>query len=74
MAIQKDFPSHNFDQHSPIQTHYQPIIGILTQPVSVKKKKKYNTPVKNYILEVNESYMRMGGSRTVAIPYDVSSE
>ena len=84
LAIQKrnihDFRVHKFD-HPPNFIHdhilvssksnYQPIIGILTQPVSEKKKKLYNTTIKNYILEVNESYIRWSGSRTIAIPYDI---
>ena len=49
---------------------YQPVIGILTQPVSKSKKGTFN--YKDYILEVNDNFIRWAGSRTVAIPFDIS--
>mmetsp|Transcript_5780 Transcript_5780/g.9905 ORF Transcript_5780/g.9905 Transcript_5780/m.9905 type:complete len:257 (-) Transcript_5780:438-1208(-) len=52
---------------------YQPVIGILTQPVSAAKKKQ-NFNYTDYILEVNDNFARWGGSRTVPIPYDISEE
>jgi len=51
---------------------YQPVIGILTQPVSQSKKAAFN--YKDYILEVNQKFIKWAGSRTVAIPYDISDE
>ena len=40
----------------------------MTQPVS---KTKVGFPYKEYILEVNDNFIRWGGSRTVAIPFDI---
>lgn len=48
----------------------QPVIGILTQPVSDGKKHMFNHS--EYILEVNDNFVRWGGSKTVAIPYNIS--
>jgi len=50
----------------------QPVIGILTQPVSEGKKSKFNYT--DYILEINDNFVRWGGSRTVAIPYNITEE
>ena len=47
---------------------YQPVIGILTQPISKKTVFNY----KDYILEVNDNFIRWAGSKTVAIPYNIS--
>lgn len=44
---------------------YRPIIGILTQPTPK------NTSVR-YILESNDNFHKWSGSRTIAIPYDIS--
>jgi len=51
---------------------YQPIIGILTQPVSESKKGCFN--YHDYILEVNDRFIKWAGSRTVAIPYNIPKE
>jgi len=42
----------------------------MTQPVS--ESKKPNFPYHDYILEVNDNFIRWAGSRTIAIPYDIS--
>ena len=47
---------------------YQPVIGIMTQPVS---ELKVDFPYNDYILEVNDNFIRWAGSRTVAIPFDI---
>jgi gamma-glutamyl-gamma-aminobutyrate hydrolase PuuD len=49
----------------------QPVIGILTQPVAEHKKKIFN--YEDYILEINDNFVKWGGSRTVAIPYNISN-
>ena len=51
---------------------YQPIIGILTQPVSASKRDRFN--YEDYILEVNDRFVKWAGSRTVAIPYNIHPE
>lgn len=51
---------------------YQPVIGILTQPVSANKRNLFN--FKDYILEVNDNFIKWSGSKTIAIPYDISEE
>ena len=48
---------------------YQPVIGIVTQPVSESKRAGFDAD--SYILEVNDNFIRWSGSRTVAIPYDI---
>ena len=48
---------------------FKPIIGILTQPVSNSKKDSFN--YKDYILEINDLFIKWGGSSTVAIPYNI---
>jgi len=50
----------------------QPIIGILTQPVPDSKREKFD--YKEYILEVNDNFIRWAGSKTVAIPYNITEE
>jgi gamma-glutamyl-gamma-aminobutyrate hydrolase PuuD len=50
----------------------KPIIGIMTQPVSTDKKDSFNYD--DYILEINDNFVRWAGSKTVAIPYDISEE
>lgn len=52
--------------------NYEPIIGILTQPVDDKKKDQFN--YNDYILEINDNFIKWAGSRTVAIPYDISED
>lgn len=52
------------------QTYDQPVIGILTQPVAEGKKGIFNYT--DYILEINDNFVRWGGSKTVAIPYNIS--
>lgn len=47
----------------------QPVIGILTQPVGDDKKDNFN--YSEYILEINDNFIRWGGSKTVAIPYNI---
>lgn len=49
-----------------------PIIGILTQPVPPKKK--HNFGYKDYVLEVNDKFIKWAGSRTIAIPYDMPED
>lgn len=49
---------------------YVPVIGILTQPVADAKKNRFNFT--DYILEVNDNFVKWAGSRTVAIPFDIS--
>ena len=48
---------------------FKPIIGILTQPTADSKKDEFN--YKDYILEINDLFIKWGGSRTVAIPYNI---
>ena len=50
----------------------KPIIGILTQPVGTDKKDTFN--YNDYILEINDNFVRWAGSKTVAIPYDISED
>jgi|TARA_B110000305_G_scaffold77091_1_gene86694 hypothetical protein len=50
----------------------QPVIGILTQPVADSKKEKFN--YRDYILEVNDNFVKWAGSRTVTIPYDIAED
>jgi len=40
--------------------------------VSEKNKKKFNYT--DYVLEVNDNFVKWAGSKTVAIPYDISEE
>lgn len=49
-----------------------PVIGILTQPVAAEKKAIFNYT--EYILEVNDNFVKWAGSRTVAIPYNIAEE
>lgn len=51
---------------------FVPIIGILTQPTSESKKKVFNYT--DYILEVNSNFVKWPGSKTIAIPFDISEE
>ena len=51
---------------------FVPVIGIITQPVSASKKGEFN--YHDYVLEVNDNFVRWAGSKTVAIPYDISEE
>ena len=51
---------------------YRPRIGILTQPVSDKKKSAFDFD--SYILEINYNFIRWGGSIPVPVPYDISDE
>jgi len=44
----------------------------LTQPVNGNKKNCFN--FKEYILEVNDNFIKWSVSRTVAIPYDISED
>lgn len=53
-----------------VDDEFVPIIGILTQPVSNTKKPHFNFT--DYILEVNDNFVKWAGSKTVAIPYDIS--
>ena len=50
----------------------QPVIGILTQPVHESKKDMFN--YEEYVLEVNDNFIRWGGSKTIAIPYNISDQ
>lgn len=50
----------------------KPIIGIMTQPTSQSKREKFD--YQEYILEINDNFIRQGGVRTVAIPYNISEE
>ena len=48
-------------------------IGILTMPITPDKNTATLTG-SQYILHVNDLYMKLGGSSTVAIPYDIEPE
>ena len=50
-----------------------PTIGILTMPIPPDRKTAILTG-SQYILHVNDLYMRLGGSKTVAIPYDIEPD
>jgi hypothetical protein len=45
----------------------KPVIGILTQPISEKKKDQF--PFNEYILEVNKLFLEKGGATVVPISY-----
>ena len=49
-----------------------PTIGIITQPVAPGKKDAFD--FNDYILEVNDNFVKWAGSKTVAIPFDISEE
>lgn len=49
-----------------------PTIGIITQPVAQEKKGVFD--FEEYILEVNDNFVKWAGSKTVAIPYDMPEE
>lgn len=51
---------------------YQPRIGILTQPTSAKNRQLFDKD--QYVLEVNDNFVRWSGSVPIAIPYDISPE
>lgn len=68
--INRDFESELSKECA--RENYQPIIGILTQPVADIKKDHFN--YNDYILEINDNFVKWAGSRTVAIPYDISEE
>lgn len=55
------------------EADYVPVIGILTQPVS-DSKKEGGFNYTDYILEVNDNFVKWAGSRTVAIPYDIAEK
>ena len=62
--------------HSNAQSNdKQPLIGILTHNTDDKEKKflgiEKNEP---FILEANENFIRWGGSKPVAIPFDISDD
>ena len=48
-----------------------PTIGILTQPISKKLPEQTGN---QYIMHCNYLYMNIGGSNSVAIPYDIEPE
>lgn len=50
---------------------YIPVIGILTQPVG-ESMKKGGAKGKDYILTVNDNFIKWPGSKTIAIPFDIS--
>jgi gamma-glutamyl-gamma-aminobutyrate hydrolase PuuD len=50
-----------------------PTIGILTMPVTADKNTEKLTG-SQYILHVNDLYMKLGGCNTVAIPYDIEAD
>lgn len=52
--------------------NYAPVIGILTQPTADTKMDNFN--YKDYILEVNDRFIKWAGSRTVAIPYNIPED
>ena len=68
---ERDLDCHHSDSCSK-DFDYQPVIGILTQPVS--EVKKGNFPFNDYILEVNDNFIRWAGSRTIAIPFDIPED
>jgi len=45
---------------------YIPVIGILTMPV------KNDKTGKEYIVEINDNFIKWPGSKTIAIPFDIS--
>lgn len=49
-----------------------PTIGIITQPVAPSKKDVFD--FNDYILEVNDNFVKWAGSKTIAIPFDISEE
>ena len=49
-----------------------PTIGIITQPVAPGKKDAFD--FNDYILEVNDNFVKWAGSKTVAIPFDISEK
>ena len=51
---------------------YQPRIGILTQPTADKNRQFFDK--EQYVLEVNDNFVRWSGSVPIAIPYDISPE
>lgn len=52
---------------------FVPVIGIITQPVSASKKENgFN--FHDYVLEVNDNFVKWAGSKTIAIPFDVSEQ
>lgn len=55
-----------------VRTSSKPVIGILTQPVDVSKKHMFDYT--QYILEVNDNFIRWGGADTVAIPYNMPQD
>lgn len=50
----------------------QPIIGIITQPVNPSKFNHFS--FRDYILEINDNFIRWSGSRTVRIPFDIQEQ
>jgi hypothetical protein len=54
------------------KSDYQPLVGILTQPVSESKKETFNHH--DYILKINQDFVAWGGSKTIAIPFDISKK
>ena len=48
----------------------EPLIGILTQPVSLAKQAAFNST--QYILDANRVFVKLGGSRQVVIPYNIT--
>ena len=51
------------------EADYEPIIGILTQPIRFKNGSDTD---KSYVLESNDNFQKWSGTRTIAIPYDIS--
>lgn len=49
-----------------------PTIGIITQPVSASKKDVFD--FHDYILEVNDNFVKWAGSKTIAIPFDIHED
>ena len=65
-------PKHMRDEVKIDHSEYQPVIGILTQPTSENKLTVFN--FKDYILEINHWFIKWAGSKTIAIPYNISDE
>lgn len=67
---ERDQECHQDKEQCQNDYDFQPVIGILTQPTGDAKREVFNYDT--YVLEVNDNFIRWAGSRTVAIPFDIS--
>ena len=51
---------------------YRPRIGVLTQPVGKGKRSIFDYD--QYILEINNNFVKWAGSIPFAVPYDITQE